>query len=191
MSIPSDIDLTLKMDFSKEESIPKSVYLPKDLKDDSYKRYNEYKNDYISSTVGSDWSLDFNSSRSTNTISTTIDDLFENSNQWKIWGSDIIKVEERVCWRRLYKDPRVFSQSHTPEEWKDIYKNRNFPMGSKQDRLATLQEIRIANESCYAGHCECCGKKLNFNNCLDNHMALCQRCLYHFYNEDEFRSVRL
>ena len=191
MSIPSDIDLTLKMDFSKEEPIPKSISLPKDVKDFSYKRYNEYKNDYISSTVGSDWTLDLYDSRSTGITSTSIDDLFENSSQWKPWGFDIVKVEERVCWRKLYKDPRVYSQSHTSEEWEDIYKNWNFPLGSKQDRLNIKKELEDKKRDNYYNCCECCGKKLNYNNCLSYHMALCQRCLYYFYNENELRSVRL
>lgn len=181
MSIPRDIDLTLKMDFNKEEKISPSINIPKEVKDTSYKRYNEYKDDsLLSTTTLDDWGL-FNTNPSFNTSTFSITNTgsirsISDSFTATLWGSNIVKVEERVCWRKLYKDPEVYEESHTPEEWNDIIKNDNFPLGSRDDRLVVFLKKKKKLEDPWYSRCDRCGKLLNKRNCLSYYYDLCQKC---------------
>ena len=110
--LPRDIDLTHNLDFNKREVIPKSIPLHKDKADKSYKRYNEYAHYSTKSTISytEDFELpNFATVRGTTTIS-----------PFKLeW--DTIKVEERVCFRELYKDPSIYEQSRIYERLKLCY----------------------------------------------------------------------
>lgn len=160
MKVPRDIDLTLKRDFGREEHIASSSTISRNVIDDSYKRYNEYYDPgSVTTTIYdlSDWGLP-------DITSTTALKINRN----------IKKVEERICWRKLYKDPKIYEEAHTAEEWEDIYKNFNFALGSKEDRLLVkYKKLKMVEEDSY---CECCGKHINLNNCLSHYYRLCQKC---------------
>lgn len=178
MAVPSNIDLTHNLDFSKEEPVSRSINLAKSSVDNSYKRYNEYKN----TSTTSDWiTKEFSFDIPRGTTSTVGTFAFPIHNT--------IKVEERVCWRKLFKDPRVYEQTYTVEEWEDRLKNMNFSMGSKNDRLYYLHErLRIMEEN-NVGFCDRCGKQFNLNNCFSHYYGLCAEC--HFDFESHVSSVTL
>ena len=184
MAVSRDVDLTLKLDFSKDDHVEKSIRFPRDEVDSSYKRYNEYKDEFLSSSTNSlnSFQNDFFPINST-TSSTT------SSFNMNLWNSFTRKVEERVCWRKLYKDSSVYEQSYTAEEWEDRIKNSNFPLGSKLDRLRTHYELLREAEHNFEGTCDCCGARINYNNCLTHYYELCQRCNYYFHNHID--SIRL
>ncbi len=174
MAVSRDIDLTRHLDFNKDEVIAKSVKLPKEVKDTSYKRYNEYENTSFRSTTSlttapglDDWGL---GSFSTNFSSTSSDSFKPFS------LVPTIKVEERVCWRKLYKDPNVFEPRYTADEWVEVFKNRNFPMGSREDRMKVFAEVLKDKYDPWKNRCERCGKKFNPNNCFSHFYGLCQDC---------------
>ena len=184
MNVPSNIDLTLKRDFNRDERDIVSIKIPLETRDESYKRYNEYRDDFTFTSTSSLNSTydDFFTIRSI--ISSTRSPLDINP-----WNSLTRKVEERVCWRELYKDPSIYEQSYTVEEWKERIRNFNFPLGSKLDRLRTHYELLRKAERNLEGACDCCGSRINYNNCLTYHHGLCQRCNYYFYNHID--SIRL
>lgn len=172
MKVSREVDLTRNLDFQKEEPKLYSLNINKDDKDD-YKRYNEYKDETKTtwvipiSEIRTWFDLGFQSS----TTGTLMIPLVTNTK----------KVEERVCWRKLYKDPDVYTPCRTPEEAIEHMKQCNFALGSKQDRL----QIRYENYKFRMQHtsCECCGRPINYgNNCLRGFPDLCAKCAETFYD---------
>lgn len=177
MSVSRDVDLTHNLDFNKEEPKMVSVRLPKEVKD-SYKRYNEYANIFTSTTS---FSNEFYTPLANITSTVGLEPFSWNT----------IKVEERVCWRKLYRDPSIYSEMFTEEEYIEHVKNRNFAMGNKYDRLKIYYELLKEREGfCGGVYCDCCGKKLNLRNCLSHHYSLCSRCYDRLYN-DNVDSIKL
>lgn len=170
MAVSREVDLTKHLDFKDNTRRLKSTNL-KGAKDD-YKRYHRMKAPETSTISYKDF--DLNDSIST---TTTINNIFDN-----LLHKDIVYIEERVCWRKLQDDPQIFAQHYTHEEWEERLKNWNFPLGSKYDRLRTHYEKLREAEMQLADICECCGKRINYNNCLAHHYALCQKCLERMYN---------
>lgn len=177
-NLPKDVDLTIKMDFCSKEKELKSVHIPKSAKDESYKRYNVYKRENpFTSTESFDSSFitpSFHSMRvtSTSTSGTLTPSFFDD-----IINKDTIRVEERVCWRKLYKDPEIYEHSKTPEECVEYIKDLNFPLGSKYDRIKYKQEFERIKSGFSGGRfCDCCGKPLNLRNCFAHKDNLCSDC---------------
>lgn len=182
--LPRDVDLTLKMDFNVSEPLLKGIKLPKELKDNSYKRYHKYKRHenqttslYSSSNAENTYSEFTSGFVYGNITSTTVGGF--SSSFGELFNRDIVEVEERVCWRSLYMDPDIYG-SHaimSEEDAIDYMKNLNFPLGSKNDRLLFKLEMEKQKRGFCGGHyCDCCGKKLNMRNCLSHDGYLCSSC---------------
>ena len=187
--LPEDVDLTLKMDFNSKSERIKSIRLPKDVKDESYKRYNEYKREHQTTSyasLDSSFTSSFTDLQRTSTTSYSFSpSLFDS-----LINGSIIKVEERVCWRKLYKDPDIYGHCRTPEECEDHIRNLNFPLGSKLDRLKCRSEVEKLKKDFGSGYfCDCCGKKLNLRNCLEYDHSLCITCAARLYND--LKSMKL
>lgn len=165
--VPRDIDLTIKRDFNNKEPELVSVTLPKEHKDLSYKRYHKYRKNYSTSTesghtLNSSFSYALHSS-----VSTTYD-LFDD-----ILRSNVLSVEERVCWRKLKND---FNDSELCY-WVYSTSNLNFPLGSKYDRIKAKKKLIEIKDGFLGGqYCDRCGIKLNRHNCLTYHECLCIKC---------------
>lgn len=178
--LPRDIDLTRNLDFNKKEREPRSIRLTKTQRDTSYKRYNEYANETTHSTIsyssGFEFPVGVRGTRSTGPLSTI---------EW-----NTIKVEEKICFRKLYKDPKIYSKSMTLEETIEHTKDLNFAMGSRYDRQKIhYEKLKMMEDFCAGCYCDCCGQKLNKRNCLTDHDCLCQRCITMI--NDSVHSIRL
>lgn len=169
--LPRDVDLTIKMDFNVKEPSIRSIKLPKEVKDRSYKRYHKYKKSPSETTYSGFTSGFIPSVRGTSTTA-TLSNIFDNLYR------DTIDVEERVCWRELFRDPDIFGEKPMTEgEAIDHIKNLNFPTGSKHDRLkAKLRVEEMKKEFCGGYYCDCCGKQINRRNCLSHVDTLCESC---------------
>lgn len=159
--LPRDIDLTHNLVFSKNELVSKSIVFPK-YDNDSYKRYNEYENNPFANLTSSSSSFYVPSFKQT---SSTFGSILPT-----------IKIEERVCWRKLYKDPNIYEQSYSEEEWEEKIKNYNFPMGSRFDRAKIKEELYRKSHDPYRNMCERCGVVFNPRNCLSHVYGLCYDC---------------
>lgn len=178
MKVSREVDLTRNLVFQKEEPILKKIDISPNGSYD-YKRYNEYED--------KDGTYSFTSTSSTESIFSFTDPFsgtFTSINMTSITPllPKTKKVEERVCWRKLFKDPNIYVISRTPEEWEDYLKQMNFPLGSKEDRLQVKYdklEDKIKNSEC-----ERCGRKIRRGyNCLKTFDSLCTRCSESFYKE--------
>lgn len=165
MSVSRDVDLTNHLDFKDDKKLS-SVNIPKDDLSDSYKRYHEYEYTGTASST-----MDFDNWSNLNTT----------ESPFSFYHFNTVKVEEKVCWRKLYKDPKLFVPTRSKEEWEEILQNKNFPLGSKEDRLRQHYENLRDAELNKEGYCDCCGRKFNLNNCLSHSYSLCQRCNELFY----------
>lgn len=175
------VDLTQKRDFKNRNEKLKSISL-KNKKDD-YRRYHKLKHDLSTSTISSFNAFELSSASTITDTTSTLKNIFDNLD------STIMYVEERVCWHELYNDPDIYEQHYTHETWEEKIKNWNFPLGSKYDRLKTRYDKLREAEIQLAGYCDCCGRRINENNCLSYHYSICQRCNEMLYNRVE--SVKL
>lgn len=169
MTVSREVDLTLNRDFKDKDK--KLISLSLSSKD-TYKRYHRVETSLTTTYTGFDEPF-----ISTNNITTSLNNLFDRLSH------NIVYIEERICWRELYNDPNIYEQHYTRETWEEKIKNWNFPLGSKYDRLKTRYEKLREAEIQLADICDCCGKKINYNNCLAHHYALCQKCNERLYND--------
>lgn len=180
--LPRDIDLTHNLDFNKKEVEPSSIKLSRTKKDTSYKRYNEYANQTTTSTLTTE-RINITIPRGTGSNTTA-------SIDWPTLHWNTIKKEEKVCFRRLYKDPSIYAESRTLEEAEEHLKDLNFAMGGKWDRQKIhYEKLKMMEEFCAGYYCDCCGKKLNRSNCLTHNGGLCNHCNNLVY--ESVNSVRL
>lgn len=178
MGVSREVDLTRHLDFKDNDKKLRSINLKSVNRD--YKRYHRMK--APSTTTASFNDFDINDTvNATRTINSIFDSLLHR---------DIVYVEEKICWRKLIDDPDIFSQHYTQKEWEERIKNWNFPLGSKYDRMKTHYEKLREAERQLADTCDCCGQKLNYNNCLAHHYAMCQKCLENLCNRIETVSLR-
>lgn len=176
MKASRDVDLTRHLDFQKEEPKMRSIQL-KQKETYDYKRYHEVKDEPTQTTISNFQSTvgDF-----FNGFFTTDANFTYTNSLITPYSPFLKKIEERVCWRELYRDPDVFVQPRSFEEAIEHIKHLHFPLGSKYDRMATRQEIKteIARNST----CECCGRPIKLgNNCLKGFDGLCSKCATTFY----------
>lgn len=179
MAVSREVDLTRHLDFKDQNKKLKSVNLKDPISD--YKRYHKMRSSNSSTISYKDFDLN-NSASVTSTLNTVFDNILHK---------DIIYIEERICWRKLQNDPYVYEQHFTHKDWEERLKNWNFPLGSKYDRQrARYEQLREA-EIQLAGICDCCGKKINYNNCLSYHYAMCQKCLEKLNNRIDSISLKM
>ena len=75
--LPRDVDLTIKMDFNVKEPSIRSIKLPKEVKDRSYKRYHKYKKS-PSETTYSGFTSGFTPSVRGTSTTATLSNIFDN-----------------------------------------------------------------------------------------------------------------
>ncbi len=177
-TLPRDVDLTIKMDFNDKDNSLRSLKLPKEERDLSYKRYHKYKKTYsetTSSTLNTSYNTNFHPTTAGTATLSGVSNYMDS-----LFSMDVLEVEEKVCWRKLFKDPELYGyhcECGTEEEAKEHLRNLNFPLGSKQDRANTFYEIEQMKKEFGAGYyCDCCGKKINIRNCLSHSFGLCENC---------------
>lgn len=183
MSVSNTVDLTQNLDF-KDEMPLKRLNIKGRENTLGYRRYHRLKDKGTSTLDAS--SVNFYDLRTNNSFSLTttlLDTYFDNI------LSDVVLVEERVCWRELIDDPEVFAQPYNREEYEEKYKNRNFALGSKYDRSKVHYEMLREAELDRADECDCCGKRFNLNNCLSHYYGLCLECNARL--EERIQSIKL
>lgn len=144
-----------------------------------------------------------NTNNFSQTISTTSTELELNgfrilgANATTTFGNRIVNsfpfinyVEEKIPWRKLRNEGDCFCEGHTVEEWKEIYRHYNFPMGTKEQRHETIRKRnkKIQEQLLYEGTCECCGVK--FKSLIipwkvkqTVFQGLCKRCSVRFIHK--------
>ena len=145
-NISRSVDLTQQLIFNKNKGREKPIE----------KRYHriENTNNFSQTTSTTSTELELNGFRIFGTNATTT------------FGNRIINpfpfvnyIEEKIPWRKLRTEGDCFCEGHTVEEWEEIYRHYNFPMGTKEQRHETIRKRnkRIQEQLTYEGVCECCG----------------------------------
>lgn len=173
-SISRSVDLTQQLIFNKNKGREKPIE----------KRYHKIENKQ-------------QFSQTTSAVSTNIIDDFE-FNGFRIMGTNatttfgnrtinpfpfINYIEEKIPWRKLRNEGDCFCEGHTVEEWEEIYRHYNFPMGTKEQRYETIRKRnkKIQEQLMYENVCECCGVKFKsikipWKIKQPTYYGLCERC---------------
>ena len=182
--VSRDVDLTRHMVFGRVVSDNPHVEMKAGRED--YRRFNVYKDESFRATTSSTVSVgsssfDFNYWTAGSSLTTT----GLSSVTGVLDYSRTVEIEEHICWRKLFKDPRIYTEGKTIEECIEEIKQWNFPRGSREDRLSIKMKLKKMADD--GNICDCCGKMISrdIKSCFKKKEfeSLCDRCENSFYKD--------
>lgn len=187
-NISRSVDLTQQLIFNKNKGREKPIE----------KRYHKIENTSsfsrtTSATTSTNETQEFQFFNSYNSTMVTF-----NSRINSFIHPFINYIEEKIPWRKLRTEGDCFCESHTVKEWEDIYRNYNFPMGTKEQRHEIIRKRnkKLQEQLAYNGVCECCGMK--FKSLIipwkikqEVFYGLCERCAKPYIHKIPWRKSNI
>ena len=107
-------------------------------------------------------------------------------------------VEEKIPWRKLRDEGDCFCERHSAEEWMEVFRHYNFPMGTKEQRHEILRKRnkKIQDQLMYEEVCECCGRKFKSSVIpwkirRSMFYGLCERCSEPYMSKIPWRTSNI
>lgn len=175
-NISRSVDLTQQLIFNKNKGREKPIE----------KRYHKVENTFVTSQTTATYTtaFDIQEPRFFSNTNATFNGIRINPYPF------INYIEEKIPWRKLRNEGECFCESHSPEEWIEIYRHYNFPMGTREQRHETIRKRnkKIQEQLMYENVCECCGVKFKsiktpWKIKQPAYYRLCERCSKRFIHK--------